>query len=453
MLDIFFIILFFTFPFIIAKIMNSIGLNIFKINIPSFVIISMFVYAYSGIFILYFGLDEYRYSMGVTDKLIVFRVYVFSTISIVGLVAGFTYSKYILTLKNNINNIPVRCLSSKELSLIFLLVLFCFSVLFIYIYKLPSIALFVALTDGTNEAKIARSLMGNDFLGKYHWYYVVIYDLFKLLTFALFCAYLITRKKIVLFLFIITFLGSSFTAILATEKAPFVEILLGLFLTYAITKLKGKIPIYTTIIFFIIIFSILITFYISFMGSNDVSSAFLSIFSRALAGSIQPAYHYLEFFPAVHDFLGGRSFPNPGGLMPFEPFRMTVEVMNWVNPNDKGIVGSMPTVFWGEAYANFGFLGVLIIPFFLGVILYIIDFYINKLENTPIKIALYVWLILHLKHISTGGFSGFFVDFYLIVICFFIFTTIAIANKFRIKYYRKEIKLEQSPYITNQDEK
>ncbi len=56
------------------------------------------------------------------------------------------------------------------------------------------------------------------------------------------------------------------------------------------------------------------------------------------------------------------------GILPFEPFRMTVEVMNWVNPNSNGVVGSMPTVFWAEAYANFGIIGVCIVPFLLALL-------------------------------------------------------------------------------------
>jgi hypothetical protein len=189
-------------------------------------------------------------------------------------------------------------------------------------------------------------------------------------------------------------------------------------------------------IFFVILFSSLIIFYIFFMGSADVFSAFGSIFSRALAGSIQPAYHYLEFFPHHQEFLMGRSFPNPGGILPIEPYRLTVEIMNWVHPNNEDIVGSMPTVFWAEAYANFGVSGVIFVPFLIGVVLYTVYYVVDKTENTPLKIGFFVWLMQHFKNLSITGFGGYLIDFYLIVLGFILILSIAFANKFKIKYYK-----------------
>ena len=223
---------------------------------------------------------------------------------------------------------------------------------------------------------------------------------------------------------------------MATEKGPFAQILIGLLLVYGITLLKGKIPIKATIILVVVLFSSLIVFYIFFTDSEDAFSAFGSIFSRALAGSIQPAYHYLEFFPHHQDFLMGRSFPNPGGILPIEPYKMTIEVMNWVDPNDYGIVGTMPTVFWAEAYANFGILGVVFVPFVIGVVVYTVYYFVDKIENTPIKIGFFVWLMQHFKSLSVTGFSGYLIDFYLIAVGFVLILSIAFANRFKIKYYK-----------------
>jgi len=437
MLDIIFVVLFFTFPFVVFKYMDTIGHNIFSISVPVFLIISMFVYAYSGLLPLYFGWDEYRYSMGVQDRALVFQVLIFSIISIVGLLVGFTYAKVVLKMNNFQKFDYIRQISRKELFVLVGLIGFCFFVLFVYLSKVPSIALFVALSEGaSSDSHLARSLMGNDFSGKYHWYSLIMHDLFNIVTFALFSAFLLTRRKILFFFFLVAFLGSSFTAVMATEKGPFAQILIGLLLVYGITLLKGKIPIKATIILLITLFSSLIIFYIFFMGSKDVFSAFVSIFSRALAGSIQPAYHYLEFFPYHQDFLMGRSFPNPGGILPIEPYRMTVEVMNWVNPNDYGIVGTMPTVFWAEAYANFGVLGVILIPFIIGVVLYAVYYLVDKIENTPLKIGFFVWLMQHYQSLSKTGFSGYLIDFYFIMLLFILILSIAFANRLKIKYYK-----------------
>ena len=440
MLDILFVVLFFIFPFIVFKYMDTIGHNIFSISVPVFLIISMFVYAYSGLLPLYFGWDEYRYNMGVQDRALIFQVLIFSIISIVGLLAGFTYAKVVLKMNNFQKFDYIRQISRKELFVLVGLIGFCFFVLFVYLSKVPTIALFVAFSEGaSSNSQLARSMMGNDFNGKYHWYSLIMHDLFNIVTFALFSAFLLTKRKILFFFFLVAFLGSSFAAVMATEKSPFAQILIGLLLVYGITLLKGKIPIKATIIFLIVLFASLTTFYIFFMGSADIFSAFVSIFSRALAGSIQPAYHYLEFFPYHQDFLLGRSFPNPGGILPIEPYKMTVEVMNWVDPNDYGIVGSMPTVFWAEAYANFGVLGVVFVPFVIGVVVYTVYYFVDKIENTPIKIGFFVWLMQHFKKLSITGFSDFLIDFYLIMLLFILILVIAFANRLKIKYYKGKI--------------
>ena len=48
--------------------------------------------------------------------------------------------------------------------------------------------------------------------------------------------------------------------------------------------------------------------------SDDLLGAGASTVSRAFAGSIQPAYHYLEFFPEVQGYLMGDSFPSRRSL-------------------------------------------------------------------------------------------------------------------------------------------
>lgn len=437
MQDFLFVLIFFSFPLLIVLYMHKFGMGIFKISIPTILILSMFAYAYVGLMPLYFGWDQYYYAIGVQDRELVFQALLMSMWSIVGLLVGFTYARYALKMKTIINIESIRPLRKMETLMLAGLVLLCYLVLLMYLSKVPKIALFVALNEGASTAsKLARSEMGNNFSGKFHWYYLFFSDLFTVVTWSLFSAYLITKRKFTLLLFLTAFFGASFAAVMATEKAPFAQILIGLLLAYALTKLKGKVPVKATIIFSSMIFSALVVFYIFFMGSDGVLSAFTSIFSRAFAGSIQPAYSYLQYFPAEHDFLMGQSFPNPGHIMPYTPFELTKEIMAWVNPNSDGVVGSMPTVFWAEAYANFGFWGVLTVPFVIGILVYAFNYYFSRLENTPVKIGFYVWLILHLKNLSVGGFSGYLYDVFVVSISIMVFSAIALSNNMKIKFYR-----------------
>lgn len=108
----------------------------------------------------------------------------------------------------------------------------------------------------------------------------------------------------------------------------------------------------------------------------------------------------------------GLTMPNPGGILPYVPYRYTVELMNMKFPQStgSGIVGSMPTAFWGEAYINFGFIGVLAIPIIIGIWVWFVAYLLDLIENTSIKIASITLLIFHFGNLSSAGFSGFVVD-------------------------------------------
>ncbi|WP_148624606.1 O-antigen polymerase [Aliarcobacter cryaerophilus] len=422
-MDLLFIIIFFIFPILIFKYMHKIGIDFFTISIPSFLVVSIFIFAYIGVLPLYFGWDEYRFNLGVTNKEILFKVFLFNCFTILGILFGFHFSKKFLKLDFNLTIENISSISKKDKIFLFYLLVFCFIIFLIYLSKINEIALFVRISEGYIGAEISRfnivrSNMTNAFEGKYHWYSLVMHHILLVITLVFFISFL-QKQRYAIILFIISFLLISFITIMTTEKAPFFWLVISFFITYIIVKYNSKIPIKKTIYFSIIIFISLILLYY-FMMYSDTPNGFLysikALFSRIFAASIQPAYHYLEFFPQHHDFLYGKSFPNPNNMFPFETFYLTQEIMNFAQPKQfaYGIIGTMPTVFWAEAYSNFGLLGIFIVPFIIGIIVWAVQYYISKSENSPIKIALYVWLILHFKDLSTTGFSGFIIDFYMI---------------------------------------
>lgn len=438
MMDLIFVTYYFLFPIFICILFKRLNLSFFKISLFSFSIVMLFVSSYIGILPLYFGLDSYRYNIGVQDRNIIFKILIFSSWSILAITLGYAF--FINLLKKNKKEISfkfqMRSLNYLEKFFVFILFGFSLMVLWIYLSQVSEIALFVAIRDGVAKAKIARSDMTNAFSGKYHWYALFMYGVLNLVTFISFANWLIDKKKKSFLFFFLAFIFASFTATMTTQKAPFVWLLLGLFLTYIIVKYDRKIPILESIKVLIPILFIVSFSYIVFMGSKDIGSALYSIFSRLFSGQISPAYFYLEFFPSHHEYLWGSSFPNPGGLLPFTPYRLTVELMNWRFPHlaQMGIVGSSPTVFWGEMYANFGLLGVIIPPFFIGGWLFLLDFFLIRLENSPLKVGFFVWLVLHYKNLASTGLSKYIVDFSLIMLFLMLLMLVVLANK-GLKYY------------------
>jgi oligosaccharide repeat unit polymerase len=326
----------------------------------------------------------------------------------------------------------------------------CLSVLFAYLYEvgLNNIALFKALGEGKGySAAAARSAMGNAFEGKYHWYYLFINQLMQICAFGAFAQMLIYKKNINKTFFVIVFFVTSFSLIMMIEKAPIINFLIALFFVYVLSQRNGIIPIKALVPLGSLLVFLIVATYIFFMGSESPTKALFSAISRIFTGGIQPAYHYLEFFPKYHEYLLGRSLPNPGGLLPFDHYRLTAEIMNWHKPDlsENGIVGSMPAVYWAELYANFGLLGILIPPFFVGAILYWLNSLLMRLEFTPIYIAIYIWLAMHFKKLAISSLSGFFIDIYLIS-AFAVYLIITLGcrrGKIKIKKRLKTIPIHE----------
>ena len=230
---------------------------------------------------------------------------------------------------------------------------------------------------------------------------------------------------------------------MAAEKGPVLWYFISLFLMYVLIRQNGQFKI-KQIIGFGAFASLLISFiYVVFMGSPDLFTGMISAFSRILTGVIQPLYHYLEIFPQSIDFLWGRSFPNPGGLMPYEPFSLTKEVFVLIFPEkvDLKIIGSMPTFFIGEMYANFGYAGIIAPPFFIGFFLYGLNIFLLRLPKTPIFLSFYIWIILHYKNLDGTSLSSFIIDINMFIMFFVLIFILAAPNSLKLRYFKfKNIK-------------
>ncbi|HGS4649252.1 TPA: O-antigen polymerase [Vibrio cholerae] len=431
-----FLFLFFFTPIFSLFLLRLAGERLNQVSIVNITTVAIYLFSVLGTFVLFFQLNEYSYNIGVQDPSLVLVVLFYSAINVIFFLFGVIFLRKIV----GFDVVPFRSYEIRSISwiqskLLLFIFAFCIVVLINYLRQLDRIALIVALTDGANAAKEARSVMGNSFSGKYHWYKLVIHDLGNLVTFTSFAIWLIRKRAKDALLLITAFSYSVFVAIMATEKGPMAWLLIGLFMVYFLVRSNGFIPFKKLIPFAFLIVGLLIISYVYFMGSEDVGSALGSVFSRAFSGSILPAYFYLEFFPEYQEYLLGRSFPNPGGLMPYEPYRYTIEVMNWLFPDlvETGVVGTAPTVFWGEAYANFGPLGIPIVAFIIGCLIALVSYLVSKLEINPLTIGFFVWLILIFKDLSVTGFSDYLYNIYIISLSVIMFAMLAVRGFIRVR--------------------
>jgi oligosaccharide repeat unit polymerase len=435
-----FIFIYLFIPFVWYFLLKIAGITLKKINVMTFVLVGIIFYQYLGLPLLYFRLDPLR-SDDVTDINLVFDVFIYTSITITLMLLGFVFGRFVL---GKCSYIKISLVSTDIKSSIYPLVILStlsICVLFIYLKQVgfENIALFAAFNlVQESSLSLLRSNMGNSFSGKYHWYYLFMNQILKFCVLTYYSILLLKPSRLNFFLFFISFCSLILSVTMATEKGPIAYLLISLLLVHLIIKKNSFIPIKTILPTALLMITLLVFFYINFMGAQSMTDALLGVLSRTLTGQIQPAYHYLQFFPKYQNFLYGRSFTNPMGIFPFVPYNIAQEVMSWYNPdqNVSGVVGSMPTIFWGELYANFGVLGVLIFPFFVGYFLFWFNNKILIFYPTPILIGLYVWFLMYFLNLNGTSLSSYFFDIYsFFVFLSFLFVTI-ISSKGKLKFVR-----------------
>ena len=452
-----FFFLFFYFSFLIFwfYLLKYSGVKILTISIPGVLIVAIFISQYLGYPILFFFLNDYRAEF-VQDRSIILTMFCMITYTITSIILGFILAKKAfgqLHFQNQYNYPQKEAVKDNQLSRFMLYLLFILSsiVLLIYILKVGfmNIAFLsaIGLIENSSSIEVLRSNMGNAFDGKYHWYRLFMRDFLLITSVAFFGFYLVKRNFFYFFIFITSFFISCFSVTMATEKSPLLWYLISLLLMYVLIRQNGQFKI-KQIIGLGVFGSLLIILIYNFMGSSDLFAGMTSAFSRITTGQMHSLYHYFEIFPQYIDFLWGRSLPNPGGLMPYEPYSLTKELYKHVYPEqiDAEIVGSMPSFFLGEMYANFGFVGIIIPPIFIGFFLYGLNIFLLKLPNTPIFLSFYIWIILHYRSLSETSLSQFIVDTEMFIVFFVLIFILAAPNNLKLRFFKfkklKKIKVK-----------
>ena len=411
-LDVGFVLYYFGFPIFIVAIWNRCIGGFNRIGLPQFVLVFLFFSGYVGLLALYFEWDAYRAQIGFTDPFILITILGYSSLCIIFVVLGAILARACVGICPHISaGVNVHPVSIGALIPLVLLVCVSCLALVLYLSRLKSVALFVALSDGPEAAHIARSAMTNAFEGGYHWYSLFMHEVAAWVCFMLFVVKLKQPSFLVNCAFFFSFFLVLFAKIMTTEKAPLAWFLLGLFLVYVLVKKNGFISMKTVMASGGAVLVVVLAAHVLILDVELIKAAKL-VFSRTFTGSITPAYWYLEYFPSEQSWLLGSSFPNPAGVFPFEPYSLTQEIMAWKFPPhlNGGIVGSAPTIFWGELYANFAWLGVVFGSYVVGFIIYLVGYFVNQIKALHLRIGLLVWCCMHYKQLAVTGISGFIID-------------------------------------------
>lgn len=155
---------------------------------------------------------------------------------------------------------------------------------------------------------------------------------------------------------------------------------------------------------------------------------------RILLSQAAGTYYAFEHFPASREFIGISSL---SGLLNDvfgveSSARSSRIIMTIFNPAgvEEGSAAVMNSLFIAEAWANFGLLGVLIAPVYVGVFVQAVFMFFLNARKTPIVLGLFAYF--SFKMPVTGGFNDFIYAPGLMTIAFMFVTIYLVAVMLKV---------------------
>lgn len=393
-------------------------LRIKRLNIISFAYYSFMIFAFVGASLVYCGFNDHYLILKIQDNFVIEKTYyilaytmlafpaaiiVFNRIFL-GRSAKKQYLDYVVRIpkSDSYENSIFVCLSVASI----IGVCSCIYV-FYYIGMIPQLyVLRLGNEIAHTRAQITRSFAGNTYIRN-----LIFLGMAPMLSYLTYIYMRITHKKRWLFLFILDFIMAVLIKTYNFEKAP---IIYYLFYFCVIEILLNNKYIFCILSLVAVCGVLIILFqYIVVNGYSDnlftLSSGPLG---RIFMTQIATLFLHIQTFPNYYPYLQGASLPTIlakliGSSESWKRSgRVVMETYNRAGV-EAGTAGVMNALFVGEAYANWGIVGVVISPFIVAFWFSIVYVWLLRTKKTPINIFVYLILFINL----TGGLNGGFVDY------------------------------------------
>lgn len=366
---------------------------------------------------------EYEANVGIySHSGLLFNMWIYTIMGFVGLFIGFSFSHYLYGKHMHIKDIKIRATKTNILqnqydssirNFYFILLLFFLSVAVLLYYRheiggFPLESILLGLQG--SDLALLRSDATNNFSGKYY-RYVLFMEVLPMFLF-IFVSFIKSNKRKWKLLYSILGGYNIVWALITLQKAPIINFILLCYIIYSFKEkeIKKK-PLIISACISIPIIVLMYVFFMGVSGELPISELIELPLHRIFIDAIIPFYWYIKYTNEF-GFLYGASFPNPGGIFPFEHFSLTKELSTYVN-GASDVVGSMPTVFIGEMYSNFGVIGIVISSIAVGFILQTLDilFWKKMSRRKSVLIStLYIFMITYLYRYTFSGISGIIFD-------------------------------------------
>lgn len=313
---------------------------------------------------------------------------------------------------------------------------------FICIKYIPLFQYFNSDMDlAVERINVSRKFSGNEYIKN-----LIMLLITPIISYISYIYMRLTKEKKWKILFAILLISSILAITYNFEKAPIIYYFLFFFI---IEVMMGNTFDFKKIIPVILITAIIVLIlYKIVMGyTGPIFSLSSGPMSRILITQVATLFLHVDAFPENTEYLYGRSFPKElvgflgEGNYDVRSGRLVMELYS-KSSVEKGTAGVMNTLFVGEAYANFGIIGVIVAPIIAGIFFSTILAWFLKSKKNPLNMVIYLETFIIFKDVLQGGFVDFFYNIKFLVMLLMMIGIIKI-----IKYDKLWIKIKFPKFL------
>ena len=435
------------------------SLNLKKMNIFSYLFYSILFFEYIGISLAYLGFRNHYLiqklsNLEIIDKTYYWSLYVIIMIPLVILFVTrvvFKFKKFEKIFNSNLMtkvDVTDKRYHNYVFYCVFILTLVSLFAI-IYVFKnigyVPLFKYFGSNLDlAVERIKISRNFVGNEYIKN-----LLMILLTPMLSYIAYVYMKVTKQTKWKLMFIILLIMSILVKTYDFSKAPIIYYFFYFYILDVMlgkTQKKGALKIFLLVLITSIL--IVIFYRVVFNNKDPLISLSNGPLARIIMTQAGTLLLHFEAFPTFVGFLNGKSFPKSIGILlgmdeyGIRSGRVLMEVYN-NRAIISGTAGVYSTVFYGEAYANFGIVGLILSPILVGVVFSLVMCLYLKSKKTPLNIVLYIeCFILYTTSLQAG-----FIDFIYNVSIIFVIAVILVLKfipKIMLNIYknkgRKEIQ-------------
>ena len=272
---------------------------------------------------------------------------------------------------------------------------------------------------GTERNRIASTYFIHPYISN-----ILLFTMIPLLAYISFASAFVTKQKKWIAISGVLFVASCICKTYKFEKSPIIFHLLVYVLI--VLYLSGGIKFIYMMLTGGVMGGVLIASYFATGFTGTLLDIYNGPLGRTLFTEVGTLSYCFDLFPNVFGYLNGRSFTptilkllGMSGAEHLRSAKLTMAFYGSEKVYD-GTAGVMNTLFVGEAYANWGYPGVILSIVWVALVISVMMILVLKMRKTPSVVALLALLTVQVGSMLEGGFCDFVYSFNLIFTIFII---------------------------------